>query len=146
MSPGGSTPLVKGFGYSGSLFSVYGLGLSYNFELDIFLGYVMPILHIFVLSDKIVINPQLYTEIATNNYILINLGSLSFRVNFDFSGFKYTIANYFFVQDLQNYADQCYGLEYSTSALTMKVYTEEFVNECSWGLLGYFYNENPLCR
>jgi hypothetical protein len=57
MSPGGKTPLVKGFGFHGSLFNLYGYGISYRFQLDLFLGYVMPIFHIFVLSDKIVVNP-----------------------------------------------------------------------------------------
>ena len=45
----------------------------------------MPIFHIFVLSDKIVINPQAYAEVATNNFIALNFGSLSFRFNLDFS-------------------------------------------------------------
>ena len=57
VSPGGSTPLVKGFGFHGDILNVYGFGISYRFQMDVFLGYVMPIFHIFVLTDKIVINP-----------------------------------------------------------------------------------------
>lgn len=48
---GRHTPLVKGFGYSGSLFDLSGYGASYKFSVDVFLGYLMDVFNINVLVD-----------------------------------------------------------------------------------------------
>lgn len=88
-SPSGKTPIVEGFGFSGSPFTVLGYGISYKLSLDAFLGYEAPLSYYNSGGNNILFTPKGYVEAATHNYIQINSPVFSFRFNFDFVGFRY---------------------------------------------------------
>jgi hypothetical protein len=143
---GGQTPLAKAFGWSGDLLKVSNFGFSYKFSIDALIGYLMPVFHINVLVDQLVANPQAYLEFASNNYLDIHLGLFTYRVNINFRGYRYTFMDYYYVQDIMNSNQWCSGMEWNAKALTAMVTTEEFVNECSYGLFGRLNDYSKICR
>ncbi len=92
-------------------------------------------------------NPQAYAEVATNNYVQLNFGKFQYRININLKGFRYTFADYYYVQDLDATNQRCQGMESNTKAFYLEITTESYVEECSYGLFGRITdNLEELCR
>lgn len=142
----GKTPLVKGMGFKGSLFNFAGIGLSYKLSLDAFIGFAAPVFYIDTSGNDVVIEPQFYVEGSTHNYIQFDLGMFSYRINGDFTGYKYTFADVQYVWSIDNPKEYCYELGWNAKALSAEVSTEQFVNECQFGIAGFLTGKTKKCR
>lgn len=90
--------------------------------------------------------PKAYVELATHNYIEFFYGIFSFRFNFDFTGYRYNIVQLTYLWSIDNTSNYCYGLDWSINASKYTVYSEEFVEECSYGALGLISGRVKDCR
>ena len=89
-----------------------GWGIGWNFGLDADIGYNFPIQYLYTGNDNLLLNPQVYFEVASHSYMDIILPNIEYRIRFDFSGYKYTIVDYVFLFDINNTTNYCSGLSW----------------------------------
>eukprot|EP00347_Sterkiella_histriomuscorum_P008000 403346751 len=146
LAPSGKTPIVEGFGYTGALFDLANFGATYKLSLDAFLGFEAPLKYYNSGGNNMLFTPKFYVEGSTRNYVQFNFGVVSFRVNLDFIGFKYNFAEPVYMQSIDNTKNYCYGIDWTRTGLTTQISAEEIVNECSYGMGGFFIGRVSNCR
>lgn len=119
LSMGSKTPVVENMQYSKYFISSkYGeWGIGWNFEFDVDLGYNLPVDYIYTNSDNLLINPQVYMEIASHSYMDIIFPFINYRYKLDINGYKYTIADYIFLLSLVDYRNYCQGISWLQTML-----------------------------
>lgn len=80
------TPVVQLFGITNSLVN-NGFGIAYNVNIDIAAGYEIPFAYLFAQrNDNLIINPSVFLEIASLNYLEIITPYIKPRIMFDAIG------------------------------------------------------------
>jgi hypothetical protein len=138
--------MVEGFGYDGKLFIAGNFGAKFKFSADVFLGYEAPLTYYSSSGNNILFTPKFYVEAATHNYLDIGLGLFWYRINLDFVGFRYDFAQPIYRQSIDTSSNYCYGMDWERSGGTLSISTEEFANECEFGLIGMFTGHLKDCR
>ena len=99
-------------------------------------------------TQPIVFDPSLFVEIASHNYVEVNLlNFVKFRFRTDLEAFRYDFMNLELVWSLNNdgftsaiergiLRQLCYGLSWDTRSMFIRATTELLVYECSVGIIG----------
>lgn len=98
-------------------------------------------------TDNLLLNPQLYGEAASHNYIEIDTPVFQWRFEADLIGYKYEGVDAQFLWDLNNHNNFCYGVSWITDAFNFIADISVNVNECDFGLFGGIFQKNVSnCR
>lgn len=159
LSPSLKLPMVEGLSYT----EVYNLwkgyiDINYFVSADLFAGYETSLFQLNYQPNSAPLNvfdPTFYAELATHNYIEVNLfNHAKVRLRIDFVGVKFNVLAAELVWDF-NRPDQvlfggqdlvkklCYGMSWAQRALALKVHPELNVYECEFGLIDYLTLTNP---
>jgi hypothetical protein len=153
LSPSLKLPMVEGLSYT----EVYNLwkgfiDINYFVSADVYGGYET---NLFQLSYQpnssplTVFDPTFYAELATHNYVEINLFNYAkVKLRIDFVGIKFNILATELVWDFNDpvkvlmegkdlVKKLCYGMSWSQRALALRVGPELNVYECEFGLIDY---------
>ena len=65
-------------------------GLKTGVQADLSFGYKLPIFSVKTDRQQLVVNPQVFIEAASHNYLAFHFGILRFRFNIDLLAFKFT--------------------------------------------------------
>jgi hypothetical protein len=63
----------------------YGIGL--YFEADVYGGYELPVSYLYTYDDNILVEPKIYLEVASNNYLTLITPDLQYTMSFEAIGF-----------------------------------------------------------
>ena len=114
----------------------YGFGFGCLFEFDIAVGYKILFMHLYTTQDNLLLNPKMYVEGTTHNYIEFMFQNVRFRFPFEFIGYKFTFLDYQFLWNLDSPLDYCQGMQWVQEMTQFRVDFEANINECDFGILG----------
>ena len=149
-SKGDKHKIVESFGYEDEhewTHSVDHFGVTYGGNTDVFLGYTSDLLYFATYSDEyLIFNPTLFLELNMNLYAEFEFVYASFKFDIDFTGYKFDLLDFASAVNKNRYSQICGGASYASEALASALYLEFGVDECSFGLGGYYNDQTVNCR
>ena len=91
-------------------------------------------------KNLLVLNPNVYAEVASHSWIIFKLYFIEFRISMDITGYKITPVDYQATWDLDNKRDYCHSVGAVQDVFDLDFHLETRVYECNFGFIGLFYN------
>lgn len=150
MSNGNTHKIVESFGYEDYhewTSSIHDFGVTYGGNADVFIGYTSDLLYFETVSDEyFIFNPTLFIELNFNLYAEFEFVYASFKFDIDFTGYKFDILDIATAVNKNRYNEMCGGASYASEALYSALYLEFGIDECTFGLGGYYNDQLANCR
>lgn len=106
----------------------------------------MPVYYVPIMGGNYAaFNPQFYLEAASHNYIEFVTPLIEYRFLFDVIGYRYKPFDGQFLQNLnfKSFKEHCYSVSWMTDAFNSFLDLSVNVNECDWGVGGFFLEPVP---
>ena len=123
------------------------MNISIQIDADVYLGYDVPIFYQLNVNNQLVVNPQFFIIPGARSQLKISLFNLiEWDLLLKFVGYKATFIDASYVQDLDDFSNLCYGLDWSTKGFFVEAEISLNVKECTFGIMGLQTNDFYDCQ
>ena len=121
------------------------LGFEASFKLDIAAGYKVYLAWLYRDDENfLILNPNIFLQVATLNYIAIKLYWIEWWFRFNIEVEKFTPIDYQALWSLDNMDSYCNSLSWVQDFLNFDLMVEQRVMECYFGALGFIKNDGTF--
>jgi hypothetical protein len=121
------------------------IGIEVAFRLDLAAGYQV-FLHWLYRDDEnfLIINPNIYFQLATLNHIAFKLYWIEWWFRFNIIAEKFTPVDYQALWSLDNMDKYCHSVSWVQEVFIFELKVEQRVMECQFGALGWIPNDGTF--